>query len=206
MVEKLFDEGLLNYHQLVLDYQSKLNLTSDEVIILIQLLNLAQKKRYNLSTLSLSRMTSFKTNAVGEIVNSLFEKDIITIQFERKANQDKISEAFDLSPFFNKIDELFLEAIEKEKETKSISDVEYIIKVLEKVFDKPLSPRYLEIVKQWFTDGYSKEEMDQAIETTINHGRKTVNYVDRILRSETYDQESTIDEKTAEFLRKLAGK
>lgn len=206
MVEKLFEEGLLNYHQLIIEYQTKLDLTSNELIVLIQLLNLAQRRRYNLSTLTLSRMTSLKTNVVGDIVNSLFEKDIISIHFERRTAQEKISEVFDLKPLFFKIEELLEEVIEKEKETKSESDVEYVIKVLEKVFDKPLSPRYLEMTRQWFTDGYTKEEIDQAIETTQNHGRKTVNYVDRILRSETYDQESTIDEKTAEFLRKLVGK
>jgi len=83
---------------------------------------------------------------------------------------------------------------------------EYVIRVLEKTFDKPLTPRYLEIVKQWFTDEYTKEEIDQAIETTKEHGRKSVNYVDKILRSETFAQETNIDEKTADFLRKLVGK
>lgn len=206
MVEKLFEEGFLNYHQLVFEYQSKLELSADEVMVLIQLLNLAQKKRYNLSTLSLARATSFKTNTVGEIVNSLFEKEIISIQFERKPNQEKISEVFSLKPFFNKLNKLFNEEIEKEKESKSVSDVEYIIKVVENVFDKPLSPRYLEMVRQWFTDGYTKEEIDKAVEITIEHGKKTINYVDRILRSETYNQESTLDEKTEEYLRKLIGK
>lgn len=206
MVEKLFVEGFLNYHEIVFAYQSKLDLASDELIVLIQLLNLAQKKRFNLSTLTLARMTSFKTNVVGDIVNSLFEKNIINIQFERKTAQEKISEVFDLTPLFSKITEILEEDILKEKETKSVTDVEYVIRVLERVFNKPLTPRYLDMVKQWFTDGYKKEEIDQAIETTQTHGRKTVLYVDKILRSETYDQESKIDEKTAEFLRKLVGK
>lgn len=206
MIEKIFDEGLLNYHELVIRYQSKLDLTSDETIVLLQLLNLAQRKRYNLSTITLARMTSLKTNLVGEIINSLFEKNLISIQFERKSKDNKISEVFDLSPFFETINKMYSEEITKEKESKSLTDTEYVIKVLERVFKKPLSPHFLEMVKQWFVDGYTKEQIDQAIETTLNHGRKTVNYVDRILRSETYDQESTIDEKTAEFLRNLVGK
>jgi len=206
MVRKLFEDGFLKYHEILFEYQSKLDLTSDELVVLIQLANLAQKRRYNLSTLTIARMTSFKTNVVGDIINSLFEKDIISIQFERKTATEKISEVFDLSPLFDKITKFLKEDLLKEKETKSITDVEYVIRVLEKVFDKPLTPRYLEMVKQWFTDGYSKEEIDQAIETTQKHGRKSVNYVDKVLRSEVYDQESTIDEKTADFLRKLVGK
>lgn len=206
MIEKLFDKGLINYHQLIFEYQSKLELTSDEVVVLMQLLNLAQRKRYSLSTLTLARMTSLKTNVVGEIVNSLFEKDIISIQFERKTSNEKLKEVFDLKPLFAKILDFLEEDIERDKEIKSITDIEYVIRVLEKTFDKPLTPRYLEIVKQWFTDEYTKEEIDQAIETTKEHGRKSVNYVDKILRSETFAQETNIDEKTADFLRKLVGK
>jgi DNA replication protein len=206
MIGKLFDKGLINYHQLIFEYQSKLELTSDEVVVLMQLLNLAQRKRYSLSTLTLARMTSLKTNVVGEIVNSLFEKDIISIQFERKTSNEKLKEVFDLKPLFAKILDFLEEDIERDKEIKSITDIEYVIRVLEKTFDKPLTPRYLEIVKQWFTDEYTKEEIDQAIETTKEHGRKSVNYVDKILRSETFAQETNIDEKTANFLRKLVGK
>ncbi|MFA6677991.1 MAG: DnaD domain protein [Acholeplasmataceae bacterium] len=206
MIGKLFDKGLINYHQLIFEYQSKLELTSDEVVVLMQLLNLAQRKRYSLSTLTLARMTSLKTNVVGEIVNSLFEKDIISIQFERKTSNEKLKEVFDLKPLFAKILDFLEEDIERDKEIKSITDIEYVIRVLEKTFDKPLTPRYLEMVKQWFTDEYTKEEIDQAIETTKEHGRKSVNYVDKILRSETFAQETNIDEKTADFLRKLVGK
>lgn len=206
MIGKLFDKGLINYHQLIFEYQSKLELTSDEVVVLMQLLNLAQRKRYSLSTLTLARMTSLKTNVVGEIVNSLFEKDIISIQFERKTSNEKLKEVFDLKPLFAKILDFLEEDIERDKEIKSITDIEYVIRVLEKTFDKPLTPRYLEIVKQWFIDEYTKEEIDQAIETTKEHGRKSVNYVDKILRSETFAQETNIDEKTANFLRKLVGK
>lgn len=206
MIGKLFDKGLINYHQLIFEYQSKLELTSDEVVVLMQLLNLAQRKRYSLSTLTLARMTSLKTNVVGEIVNSLFEKDIISIQFERKTSNEKLKEVFDLKPLFAKILDFLEEDIERDKEIKSITDIEYVIRVLEKTFDKPLTPRYLEIVKQWFIDEYTKEEIDQAIETTKEHGRKSVNYVDKILRSETFAQETNIDEKTADFLRKLVGK
>src|SRR5690554_1700040 len=125
MIGKLFDKGLINYHQLIFEYQSKLELTSDEVVVLMQLLNLAQRKRYSLSTLTLARMTSLKTNVVGEIVNSLFEKDIISIQFERKTSNEKLKEVFDLKPLFAKILDFLEEDIERDKEIKSITDIEY---------------------------------------------------------------------------------
>lgn len=205
MLEKIFEEGLLNYQDLLMRYYLKLNINSDEVVVLLQLLSLAQKKRYNLSTTTLARMTSLKMYEVGEIVNSLFEKNLIDIRFERKSNE-KYSEVFSLEPFFQQIAKIFAEEMFKQKESQNITEIEYVIKTIENLFVKPLTPNNLEIIRQWFTDGYKKEEIDQAIDTTKKNGRKTVNYIDRILRSETYDQESTIDEKTADYLRKLVGK
>ena len=144
-------------------------------------------------------------NQVGEIINSLFEKELITIELERKS-EGKLGEIFSLMPFFDKITTLIMEEINKQKEEKTISDQEYIIKELERAFAKPLSPTAFEIVRQWFSEGFSKNEIYEALELTLEHKKTTVNYLDRILRSEAFNETSTIDEKTAEILRKLVGK
>ncbi|NLN51112.1 MAG: DnaD domain protein [Acholeplasmataceae bacterium] len=205
MIEKIFEEGLLNYNELLMKHYQKLNLNSDEVVVLMQLLSLAQKKRFNLSTITLARLTTLKTQEAGEIVNSLFEKNCISIYLEKRSDK-KLSEVFSLKPFFDKITEIFENEIKKQKEAQSSTDTEYVIKTLERAFSKSLSPSNLEIVRQWFIDDFSRQQIDQAIEITLERRRKTVNYVDRILRSESFDQDSTIDEKTAEILRKLVGK
>ncbi len=64
----------------------------------------------------------------------------------------------------------------------------------------------MDIIRQWPTDGFTLEQVDEAIEVAINHHKKNVNYVDKILRSESFLEPSSIDEKTAQALRKLIGK
>lgn len=205
MIVKIFEEGLLDYRKLLGEYQQQLELNSDEVIILTKLLSFAEKKRFNLSTNTLSRQTSLKMTEAGEIVNSLFDKNLINIYLERKSN-DKMGEMFCLQPFFDKITEIFSNEIKKQKESQNLTDIEYSIKSLETTFAKPLSPTQLEIVRQWYEHDFNKQQIEKAIEKTVKHRRKSVQYVDRVLRSESLEEESSIDDKTAEVLRKLVGK
>ncbi len=205
MIIKIFEEGLLDYGKLVIQYHQQLNLSPNEVLILTKLLSYAQRKRYNLSTNTLARQTTLKMTEAGEIVNELFEKNLIDIYFERRSD-DKMGEMFSVQPFFDKIRQIFVDEIQKQKESQNLTDIEYTIESLENTFLKPLSPSNLEIVRQWYNEDYSKQQIEQAIEITVKHRRKSVGYVDRVLRSDSLFEESSIDEKTAEILRKLVGK
>ncbi len=205
MLEKLFEEGLLDYQKLLNKYYQTFNLSADEYLIMLNLFSLAERKRVNLSTISIARLTGYKMNQVGELINNLFEKELINIELVRK-NDGKMGEIFCLKPFFNKITESLNNEINKQEQEKIVTDQEYVINELEEVFNKPLSPNNLEIVRSWFVDGFSKSEIFEAIEITHEHKRKTVNYVDRVLRSDSFHETSTLDEKTAEILRRLVGK
>lgn len=205
MLEKLFEEGLLDYQKLLNKYYQTFNLSADEYLIMLNLLSLAERRRVNLSTNSIARLTGYKMNLVGEIINNLFEKEIINIELVRK-NDGKMGEIFSLKPFFVRVAEILNNEINKLEQEKIITDQEYVINELEDVFGRALSPSNLEIVRGWFSDGFTKSEIFEAIEITNEHKRKTVNYVDRILRSETFQETSSLDEKTAEILRRLVGK
>ena len=87
-----------------------------------------------------------------------------------------------------------------------MTELEKLVESLESKFNKALTPTNLDIIRQWPTDGFTLEQVDEAIEVAINHHKKNVNYVDKILRSESFLEPSSIDEKTAQALRKLIGK
>ncbi|MDD2574834.1 MAG: DnaD domain protein [Acholeplasmataceae bacterium] len=205
MIEKLFEEGYLDYQKLIFRNAQRFDLTSDEMVILTHLFNLAEKKRFNLSTNSLARLTGFKGNHVGEIVNSLFEKDLICINLEKKSD-DKVGEVFSLKPFFDKISTYFTTEIKKQSELKQMSELEKLVEKLETKFNKALTPTNLDVIRQWPIEGFTLEQVDEAIELAIKHHKKNVNYVDKILRSESFLEPSSIDEKTAQAIRRLIGK
>ncbi len=204
MIEKIFDEGLLDYPKLLLRMYPRLDMSHEEYIMMLHLFSLAERKRYHLSTIGLARMSGFKTTQVGEIINALFEKNLITIELEKR--DDKMGETFSLTPFFKKVTHIFNQEIEELKEAQNLSDIEFIIAEIEELQGRSLSPNHIEMVRQWFSEDYTKNEISEAINLTIQHKRKTINYVDRVLRSEEAYETSSIDEKTAQALRKLVGK
>ena len=205
MIEKLFEEGYLDYPKLIFKNAQRLDLTSDEMVILTHLFSLAEKKKNNLSTNSLARLSGYKGSQVGELVNNLFEKNLISISLEKK-NDNKVGEVFSLKPFFDKISTLFDQEIKKQKEAKQTSDLENLINTIETKFNKPLTPTGLEIVRQWPSEDFTLEQVNEAVDIAIKHHKKNVNYVDKVLRSESFLEPSSIDEKTAKVLRKLVGK
>ena len=84
--------------------------------------------------------------------------------------------------------------------------MENLINTIETKFNKPLTPTGLEIVRQWPSEDFTLEQVNEAVDIAIKHHKKNVNYVDKVLRSESFLEPSSIDEKTAKVLRKLVGK
>lgn len=204
MIEKLFEEGVLDYQKLLTKHYQKLDMTHEEYIVMIHLFGLAERKRFNLSTYTLARLSGFKMAQVGEIINTLFDKNMLTIELEKR--EDKMGETFSLTPLFRKIEEAYTVEIEEQKKAQFATDSEYVISEIEQLQGKSLSSNHLEMIRQWFSEGFTKKNIEDAIQFTISQKRKTINYVDRALRSDPFSEDSSIDEKTAEALRKLIGK
>ena len=117
-----------------------------------------------------------------------------------------MGETFSLTPLFRKIEEAYTVEIEEQKKAQFATDSEYVISEIEQLQGKSLSSNHLEMIRQWFSEGFTKKNIEDAIQFTISQKRKTINYVDRALRSDPFSEDSSIDEKTAEALRKLIGK
>ena len=77
MFNKMIEEGYLNLHKLVLKEYIRLGLNEQEVIILSQLIGLSEKKKHNLSIISIARMTHFSSNEIGVILDDLMRKKLI---------------------------------------------------------------------------------------------------------------------------------
>ena len=91
----------MNLHKLLLKEYIRLGINEQEMIILSQLITLAEKKKHNLSLISIARMTHFSSNEVGEILDNLMTKKLLMTELEMK-NDGKEREVFSLSPLFEK--------------------------------------------------------------------------------------------------------
>lgn len=198
----MIEEGYLNLHKLLLKEYVRLGINEKEVIVLSQLATMLEKKKHTLSLKSIARMTHLSSNEVGELLEQLIVNQFVSTELELK-NDGKEREIFSLNPLFDKIIQLFKEDLKDENEKQSDNEIKAVITNLEDVFRKSLKPYDLQMIQQWFIDGYNKKEIDQALEVAINHNKLNLNYLDRILRTtdETYDDE--LDDEKRDLINKL---
>jgi DNA replication protein len=198
----MIEEGYLNLHKLLLKEYVRLGINEKEVIVLSQLATMLEKKKRTLSLKSIARMTHLSSNEVGELVEQLIVNQFVSTELELK-NDGKEREIFSLNPLFDKIIQLFKEDVKVENEKQSDNEIKAVITNLEDVFRKSLKPYDLQMIQQWFIDGYNKKEIDQALEVAVNHNKLNLNYLDRILRTtdEAYDDE--LDDEKRDLINKL---
>jgi DNA replication protein len=201
MLKRLIEDGYLNAHKLLLKEQTRLGVSPDEIVILSALITLLEKKKLNVSMQALAKLTNLNTQRTGEVFNHLIETNLVHTELELKSD-GKEKEVFSLDPLFTKIEELFKADTQIVNQSKQEKDIQLIIQQIEETFKKSVTPFDLEMIKEWFIEGFTKEEMDKALETCRNHNRKTTNYMDRVLRSKDEFKEE-INESKKETIHKL---
>lgn len=149
-----------------------LNLTEEELIILICLINEGDKVIYN---------PNFFTEEIGfdkfkamQILNDLSEKGFINIKVEND-DTGKKEEYIYLDLLYNK---LFNILLDKAPEPTISSDV---FTLFETELGRTISPMEVEIIKEWLHDGISEELIKEALKEAIINNVRNLKYVDRIL-------------------------
>ena len=151
----------------------KLNITEEELIILIYILNLGEKIVYNpeifVHDLNLDKYK------VMQLLNNLFEKNIINIKVEK--NEKGLSEEYIyVDVLYNKLFNLILE---EKKEIKTI-DTD-LFTLFETELGRTLSPMECEIIKEWISSDYTEELIKEALKESIYNNVRNLKYIDRIL-------------------------
>ncbi|MDO5569169.1 MAG: DnaD domain protein [bacterium] len=159
------DSIIRNYH--------KLNITADELILLIYFINYSDKIVYNIETfindLELDKLK------IMELINNLHEKKIIDIKVESTTGK-KMEEYIVLDAFYNKLIGLFLEE-NSEDNTNDSS----IYDLFEQEVGRALSPMEYEIINGWIEDKFDNKLIKLALKEAIYNGTTNFRYIDTIL-------------------------
>ncbi len=155
-----------NYH--------KLNITEEELIVLIYIWDMGDKVVYNPEIIMNDLdMDKFK---VMEIVNSLMEKKVINIVVEKNKVSKKSEEYIALDFLYHKLVNLVIE-------DKSVSNDDNgdVFTTFEQEFGRCLSPMEIEIIKDWINHHFSYELIIEALKEAIYNGVNNMRYIDKIL-------------------------
>lgn len=160
--------------RIIFNNYKRLNITEEELIILIFIVDLGNKIVYNPDIFV--KELNIEKYKVMEILNNLSEKKIITISVEKNTSNNKREEYISLELLYSKILNLF-----KETKTKSI-DTSDIFSVFEKEFGRTLSPMEYEIIKGWINDEkFSYEIIVEALKEATYNNVNSLSYIERIL-------------------------
>ena len=160
--------------RIIFNNYKRLNITEEELIVLIFIIDLGNKIVYNPDIFV--KELNIETYKVMEILNNLSEKKIITISVEKNSSNNKREEYISLELLYSKILNLF-----KETKTKSI-DTSDIFSVFEKEFGRTLSPMEYEIIKGWINDEkFSYEIIVEALKEATYNNVNSLSYIERIL-------------------------
>lgn len=150
-----------------------LNLTSEEVIFLILIINKGDKVLYDLNYfIEQLNIEKFK---LMQLISGLEEKKIITIDV-MKNDKNQNEEYINLELLYSKIANIYLS--DKKVIEEDSSD---IYSAFENELGRTLSPMEYEIIKGWLMDKFTNELIILALKEAVYNGVNNLRYIDKVL-------------------------
>lgn len=172
VVTNILKEQPIIIPKVLLKYYTKLNITEEELIILICIINKGDKIVYDPGLFT--EEIGMKPYKAMQILNDLSEKAILEIKIENNPSGKK-EEYIYLDLLYNK---LFNIIIDKNHESTINTD---LFTLFETELGRTISPMEVEIIKEWLHDGNSEELIKEALKEAIYNNARNLKYIDRIL-------------------------
>jgi len=198
MLKRLYEEYDLAVERILIKEYKRLSLTMQEMQVLLALFSI-YKKRKTFSIAAIAKRVEYSTNEIGGCIESLLNKNFLTISLESKDQKER--EIFDLDPTFKKISDLFKQDdIEKVKQQED-TYISYTIRRFEQGLGRLLMPYELENIRTWYEEKtFSHEQIVKAIETARE--KISVKYVEKIL-NQNIPKEIEIDDEVNQALDEI---
>lgn len=176
-------EKLINYlkekpiiiPRVLLTNYSKLNITAEELIILIYLMDKGNNMIYDINLFV--KELSLNKRKVIELINNLVEKNILNITINK--NIDNVSEEYlNLDMLYRKITNIILD-----KELPSSTNNEDLFTIFEKEFGRTISPTEYEKINSWLNEDIDKTLIVEALKEAVYNSTTSLRYIETILYS-----------------------
>lgn len=201
MLEELYEKKYLNIEKLLFDYFNILNISENELLVLLSLIKIKDETKNNFKIVDLKKQLHLDFNIISDCFNNLLMKDFINIKIEYNKSGKK-REIYSLTPLFNKLETL----IENEKYEKNKvvneDNINKILSLFEIEFNRSLTPMELDIIRTWDKEGFSYEDINNALKKAVKNGVRTFKYIDSILIS-LKESNNNINSETHKIIGEL---
>ena len=196
----LLKENIIDFEMLLIEKYSLIGLDEIEVIILIKLNKLLNSGN-KFSIEYLSKNMTITEDIIRDKLVTLINNQFITLKLVNK------NEIYSLDDTYIRLSSLLEnEEIEEQKESLN-TDVAKIVSLLEKEFQKILTPLELELVHKWiYDDKFSYAKVYNAILETLKLKKKTVQSVDMFLNKKDNSESKSSNDGLQDLFNQVYGK
>lgn len=170
----ILKEKPLTIPRLLFQNYKNLNISEEELVVLIILMNEEEKILYN--PIRFAEELNQDKYKVMQLLNNLSEKNIIEVRLENNSLGKK-EEYIYLDLLYNKLFSIVIDT----KEDKEVSLKSDIFSIFEQELGRTISPMEVEIIKEWLHDGISEEIIKEALKEAISNNVRNLKYIDRII-------------------------
>lgn len=201
MLLKLYEEGFLDYHALLLKFYKDLELTEVELVVLLKILEL-YKTTKKIRTAKLVSATNLSKIEVEKILNNLMIKKIYSLGMIENEN-GVIEEQFSLEPLFKKLEDCF----KNQAVLKIEGELKSVIATYEREINRPITSTEYSIIEDFIKkDSFQISELKNAIKEAVKQNKISLSFIEKVLINNRKklmgDSKSTLDDKTSSDLDK----
>lgn len=174
----------------LLKYYPQLKLTETELVLILELEAWAQKNNTFPNNDILAKTMTLSPIEISQLIQQLIDKDVLTLQ-QGRDREGKISNFYDLSPLYEKIDKLIdQQSSNSSSSTDKISNthnvvrdpIQTLVRQFEIEFGRLLSPIERQQIAAWINiDHYQSEVIKMALREAVLAQVYNLKYIDRIL-------------------------
>ena len=184
------DELLKVERMLILNYK-KLELSDDELVILLLTYTLYKTGNTFINPSDLALFSSFTVTKIDVLYTNLIAKGWIKTQVDENGKVKT-----DLSTLFEKLSECYFKNIEQKQKSKQKDDDtnSNVFILFEQFFGRPLSPLEYDIINGWLEKKYTYDEIKLALELCSKSANHSIRYIDTILFEEHKKKQMSADD------------
>ena len=171
----------LNFYYLLLEYYKELNLTENEVIVILMISHLIEQGNEFVTNDLLALKMNLSINEIDVSLSSLFTKGYV----EFLTDGEKVYTSIDkIKKITYKMFEKSLFTDEENKENEELERIrEKVYERFMKEFNRSLSPIEIDRIENWINDKVDENIIIDSLLEAKKRKKLSINYIDKIIIS-----------------------